>query len=124
MQIQATRAVADNRATTRPQFAEILDRVRLAPSQRGKDGPPSLAWCLGPVRDVIVDHDSWNVSGLEGTRSKTVVINDCRICAKPSGAGSIAARISQAALSTPLAQGQLPEILKPPSTTSTFGVGT
>ena len=76
MQIQATRAVADNRATTRPQFAEILDRVRLAPSQRGKDGPPSLAWCLVPVRDVIVDHDSWNVSGLEGTRSKTVVIND------------------------------------------------
>jgi len=40
------------------------------------DGPPSLAWCLVPVSDVIVDHDSWNVSGLEGTGSKTVAIND------------------------------------------------
>jgi len=40
------------------------------------DGPPSLAWCLVPVRDVIVDHDSWNVSGLEGTGSKTVGIDD------------------------------------------------
>ena len=37
-----------------------------------KDGPPDLAWCLVPVRDVIVDHDSWNVSGLQGTGSKTV----------------------------------------------------
>ena len=42
----------------------------------GKDGPPSVAWCLVPVRDVIVDHNSWNVSGLEGTGSKTVAIND------------------------------------------------
>ncbi len=41
-----------------------------------KDGPPSLAWCLVPVSDVIVDHDSWNVSGLEGTGSKTVAIVD------------------------------------------------
>jgi resorcinol 4-hydroxylase (FADH2) len=48
----------------------------LAAMLPGKDGPPSLAWCLVPVRDVIVDHDSWNVSGLEGTGSKTVVIND------------------------------------------------
>jgi len=40
------------------------------------DGPPSLAWCLVPVSDVIVDHNSWNVSGLEGTGSKTVAIND------------------------------------------------
>jgi hypothetical protein len=31
--------------------------------------------------------------------------------------------MSHAALSTPLAQGQLPEILKPPSTYSTFGDG-
>jgi len=42
----------------------------------GKDTPPTLAWCLVPVRDVIVDHDSWNVSGLQGTGSKTVAIND------------------------------------------------
>ena len=48
----------------------------LAAMLPGKDGPPSLAWCLVPVRDVIVDHDSWNVSGLEGTGSKTVAIND------------------------------------------------
>jgi 3-hydroxy-9,10-secoandrosta-1,3,5(10)-triene-9,17-dione monooxygenase len=42
----------------------------------GKDGPPTLAWCLVPVSDVIVDHDSWNVSGLQGTGSKTVAIAD------------------------------------------------
>ncbi len=42
----------------------------------GKDGPPALSWCLIPVSDVIVDHDSWNVSGLEGTGSKTVAIVD------------------------------------------------
>jgi resorcinol 4-hydroxylase (FADH2) len=41
-----------------------------------KDGPPSLAWCLLPVSDVMVDHSSWNVSGLEGTGSKTVAIVD------------------------------------------------
>jgi 3-hydroxy-9,10-secoandrosta-1,3,5(10)-triene-9,17-dione monooxygenase len=41
-----------------------------------KEGPPSLAWCLVPVSDVIVDHNSWNVSGLEGTGSKTVAIDD------------------------------------------------
>jgi len=40
----------------------------------GKDGPPTLAWSLVPVRDVIVDHDSWNVAGLQGTGSKTVAI--------------------------------------------------
>ena len=42
----------------------------------GKDGPPTLAWCLVPVSDVIVDHDSWNVSGLQGTGSKTVFVID------------------------------------------------
>jgi resorcinol 4-hydroxylase (FADH2) len=42
----------------------------------GKGTPPSLAWCLVPVSDVVVDHDSWNVSGLEGTGSKTVAISD------------------------------------------------
>lgn len=41
-----------------------------------KDGPPTLSWCLVPVRDVIVDHDSWNVAGLQGTGSKTLYIND------------------------------------------------
>jgi 3-hydroxy-9,10-secoandrosta-1,3,5(10)-triene-9,17-dione monooxygenase len=41
-----------------------------------KEGPPALAWCLVPVRDVKVDHDSWNVSGLQGTGSKTVAITD------------------------------------------------
>ena len=40
----------------------------------GKEGPPAPAWCLVPVRDVVVDHDSWNVSGLQGTGSKTVAI--------------------------------------------------
>jgi resorcinol 4-hydroxylase (FADH2) len=42
----------------------------------GKGTPPTLAWCLVPVSDVTVDHDSWNVSGLEGTGSKTVAISD------------------------------------------------
>ena len=43
----------------------------------GKDGPPpSPAWCLVPLGDVKVDHDSWNVSGLQGTGSKTVVVTD------------------------------------------------
>jgi 3-hydroxy-9,10-secoandrosta-1,3,5(10)-triene-9,17-dione monooxygenase len=42
----------------------------------GKAGPPTLAWCLVPVSDVVVDHDSWHVSGLEGTGSKTVAISD------------------------------------------------
>src|SRR5262245_8950406 len=42
----------------------------------GKDGPPAPAWCLVPVRDVVVDHDSWNVSGLQGTGSKTVAITE------------------------------------------------
>jgi 3-hydroxy-9,10-secoandrosta-1,3,5(10)-triene-9,17-dione monooxygenase len=41
-----------------------------------KEGPPSLAWCLVPVSDVVIDHNSWNVSGLEGTGSKTVAIDD------------------------------------------------
>jgi alkylation response protein AidB-like acyl-CoA dehydrogenase len=40
------------------------------------DGPPMLAWCLVPVSDVIVDHNSWNVSGLQGTGSKTVHIKE------------------------------------------------
>jgi resorcinol 4-hydroxylase (FADH2) len=42
----------------------------------GKDGPPAPAWCLVPVSDVKVDHGSWNVSGLQGTGSKTVAITD------------------------------------------------
>ncbi len=42
----------------------------------GKDGPPSLSWCLVPVDDVTIDHHSWNVSGLQGTGSKTVAILD------------------------------------------------
>src|SRR6516165_3590023 len=42
----------------------------------GKDTPPTLAWCLVPVGDVVVDHDSWNVSVLQGTGSKTVAIAD------------------------------------------------
>lgn len=41
-----------------------------------KDGPPSPAWCFVPVGDVTVDHNSWNVSGLEGTGSKTVFISE------------------------------------------------
>jgi resorcinol 4-hydroxylase (FADH2) len=41
-----------------------------------KDGPPSLSWCLVPVDEVKIDHNSWNVSGLQGTGSKTVAISD------------------------------------------------
>jgi resorcinol 4-hydroxylase (FADH2) len=41
-----------------------------------KEGPPSLAWCLVPIEDVTVDHASWNVSGLQGTGSKTVNVSD------------------------------------------------
>jgi resorcinol 4-hydroxylase (FADH2) len=42
----------------------------------GKGTPPTVAWCLVPVSEVAIDHDSWNVSGLEGTGSKTVAIFD------------------------------------------------
>jgi resorcinol 4-hydroxylase (FADH2) len=42
----------------------------------GKGTAPTPAWCLVPVSDVVVDHDSWNVSGLEGTGSKTLAIFD------------------------------------------------
>jgi 3-hydroxy-9,10-secoandrosta-1,3,5(10)-triene-9,17-dione monooxygenase len=41
-----------------------------------KDGAPSLAWCFVPISDVVIDHNSWNVSGLQGTGSKTVMIVD------------------------------------------------
>lgn len=40
------------------------------------EGPPALAWCLVPVSHVKVDNDSWNVGGLQGTGSKTVVVTD------------------------------------------------
>ncbi len=42
----------------------------------GKEGPPALAWCLVPVSAVTIDHNSWNVSGLQGTGSKTVAVVD------------------------------------------------
>lgn len=38
------------------------------------EGPPTLAWSLVPTRDVVIDHDSWRVAGLQGTGSKTVTI--------------------------------------------------
>jgi 3-hydroxy-9,10-secoandrosta-1,3,5(10)-triene-9,17-dione monooxygenase len=41
-----------------------------------KEGPPNVAWCLVPVKDVVVDHDSWNVAGLQGTGSKTLHITE------------------------------------------------
>jgi 3-hydroxy-9,10-secoandrosta-1,3,5(10)-triene-9,17-dione monooxygenase len=41
-----------------------------------KEGPPMVAWCLVPVKDVVVDHDSWNVAGLQGTGSKTLHITE------------------------------------------------
>ncbi|MGD9925313.1 MAG: acyl-CoA dehydrogenase family protein, partial [Pseudorhodoplanes sp.] len=41
-----------------------------------KEGPPTVAWCLVPVKDVVVDHNSWNVAGLQGTGSKTVHITE------------------------------------------------
>lgn len=43
----------------------------LIPSE---DGPPALAWFLVPTKDVVIDHDSWEVCGLRGTGSKTVGI--------------------------------------------------
>ena len=52
----------------------VADPLR-ADSWQRRTTPP-FAWCLIPVSDVIVDHDSWNVSGLEGTGSKTVAIDD------------------------------------------------
>jgi alkylation response protein AidB-like acyl-CoA dehydrogenase len=58
-------------------WASGVDSARwliLAAMIPGKEGPPAPAWCLVPVRDVVVDHDSWNVSGLQGTGSKTVAI--------------------------------------------------
>lgn len=42
----------------------------------GSGGPPTVAWCLVQVSDVVVDHNSWNVAGLQGTGSKTVHITD------------------------------------------------
>jgi len=41
-----------------------------------KEGSPTVAWCLVPVKDVVVDHDSWNVAGLQGTGSKTLHITE------------------------------------------------
>ncbi|MDT2022295.1 acyl-CoA dehydrogenase family protein [Methylocella sp. CPCC 101449] len=41
-----------------------------------REGPPAIAWCLVPIGDVTIDHESWNVSGLRGTGSKTVHITE------------------------------------------------
>lgn len=41
-----------------------------------KERPPTVAWCLVPVKDVVVDHDSWNFAGLQGTGSKTLHITE------------------------------------------------
>jgi resorcinol 4-hydroxylase (FADH2) len=60
-------------------YASGVDSARwliLAVLIPAKGTPPTAAWCLVPVSDVVVDHDSWNVSGLEGTGSKTVAIFD------------------------------------------------
>jgi len=37
-------------------------------------GPPEIVWCLVPMTDIVVDHDTWFTSGLQGTGSKTVRI--------------------------------------------------
>src|SRR5215471_15543229 len=42
----------------------------------GKGRTASACLVSRPVGQVIVDHDSWNVSGLQGTGSKTVAIHD------------------------------------------------
>jgi resorcinol 4-hydroxylase (FADH2) len=34
--------------------------------------PPTPAWCLVPVGEIEIDHDSWQSPGLEGTGSKTL----------------------------------------------------
>lgn len=39
-------------------------------------GPPALAWCLVPTKSVVIDHASWNSSGMQGSGSKTVTIAD------------------------------------------------
>ncbi|WP_180897916.1 acyl-CoA dehydrogenase family protein [Martelella soudanensis] len=47
----------------------------LVPNPAG-EGPPMLSWFLVPVTDITIDHDSWNVAGLQGTGSKTVHITE------------------------------------------------
>lgn len=47
----------------------------LVPNPNG-EGPPALSWFLVPVKDLVIDHDSWNVAGLQGTGSKTVHITE------------------------------------------------
>jgi resorcinol 4-hydroxylase (FADH2) len=47
----------------------------LVPNPAG-EGPPMLSWFLVPVKDIKIDHDSWNVAGLQGTGSKTVHITE------------------------------------------------
>jgi resorcinol 4-hydroxylase (FADH2) len=40
------------------------------------NGPPTVVWALVPITDVIVDQNSWFTSGLQGTGSKTVRIDN------------------------------------------------
>jgi resorcinol 4-hydroxylase (FADH2) len=40
------------------------------------DDKPTPAWCLVPVSDVTIDHESWNSAGLEGTGSKSVYTDE------------------------------------------------
>ena len=44
----------------------------LVPSSKG---PPDVMWCLVPFADMAVDQDTWFTSGLQGTGSKTVRID-------------------------------------------------
>jgi alkylation response protein AidB-like acyl-CoA dehydrogenase len=36
---------------------------------------PSVAWFMIPCEEFAIDHDSWRVSGLQGTGSKVITIN-------------------------------------------------
>jgi 3-hydroxy-9,10-secoandrosta-1,3,5(10)-triene-9,17-dione monooxygenase len=39
-------------------------------------GPPEFRTFVVPQRDLTIDHDSWNVSGLKGTGSKALIVDD------------------------------------------------
>ena len=76
------RRIQDIRQLALGQRVDSAAWLILAALLPGSAGPPTLAWCLVPVSDVAIDHDSWNVSGLEGTGSKTVAISDPRFVPK------------------------------------------
>ena len=56
---------------------------------QGDGGPPGPYFLMVPASDYVIDHDSWQVSGLRATGSKDVVLNETfvpthRACFLPS----------------------------------------